>query len=58
MLTVDTGDRMERSPIHSAMLYLSGQLLGAGLAGGVLRGAFGAARSIESVICKLFVSRP
>ena len=31
------------------MLYLSGQLLGAGLAGGVLRGAFGAERSVESV---------
>ena len=32
---------------------MSGQLLGAGLAGGVLRGAFGGERSIESVTCKL-----
>ncbi|CAD6565772.1 MAG: hypothetical protein ASARMPREDX12_006764 [Alectoria sarmentosa] len=30
-----------------AILYMSGQLLGAGLAGGVLRGAFGVDRSIE-----------
>ncbi|KAM0793955.1 aquaporin-like protein [Usnea florida] len=30
-----------------AILYMGGQLLGAGLAGGVLRGAFGAERAIE-----------
>ena len=35
------------------MLYMTGQLLGAGLAGGVLRGAFGAERSIESVLTSL-----
>lgn len=40
----------------SGILYLSGQLLGAGLAGGVLRGAFGADRSIESAIIKLSAS--
>ncbi len=34
---------------------MSGQLLGAGLSGGVLRGAFGAARSIESVASKFLV---
>lgn len=49
--------RKERSPTTSAMLYMSGQLLGAGLAGGVLRGAFGADRSIESVTSRLSVSR-
>ena len=32
---------------------MSGQLLGAGLAGGVLLGAFGAERSIESVMTNL-----
>lgn len=31
---------------------MSGQLLGAGLAGGVLRGAFGPDRSIESATSK------
>lgn len=40
----------EYSLYFSAILYMSGQLLGAGLAGGVLRGAFGAERSIESVM--------
>lgn len=36
---------------------MSGQILGAGLAGGVLRGAFGAERSIEPVLPKFSASR-
>ncbi len=40
------------SPTHLALMYRGGQFIGAGLAGGVFRGAFGVERSIESMMSK------